>query len=168
MKISELTATAEFRNTAERIQVDLISAVPLEKAIEKTLINFETQIENVDLEKILSEKKSALSEKNFGVLLVQLFDREYKKLIELLKVEGEIQKLANQFIYELTARTALYAQPLVGVIAKSALDKMSADQLNEMVYGKAEDEFVWIRMNGSIVGALIGLIIFCLIKVAGF
>ena len=168
LKISELTSTPEFRSLAERIQVDLISELPLEKALEKTLTNFENQIENVDLEKILSEKKSALSEKNFGILLVQLFDREYKKLLELLKVEGEIQHLANQFIYELTARTALYAQPLVGVIAKAALEKMSADQLNEMVYGKAEEEFVWIRMNGSIVGALVGLAIFCLIKVAGF
>ena len=53
-------------------------------------------------------------------------------------------------------------------LLKSALDKMSADQLNEMVYGKAEEEFVWIRMNGSIVGALVGLVIFVLIKSAGF
>ena len=168
LKISELTSTAEFRDLVERVQVDLISALPLEKAIEKTLTNFKSQLETADLEKILSEKNSSLSQKNFGTLLIQLLNLEYKKLIELLKVDGEIKNLANQFIYELTARTALYAQPLVGVIAKSALDKMSADQLNEMVYGKAEDEFVWIRMNGSIVGALVGLVIFVLIKAAGF
>ena len=144
------------------------SILPLENALATTLKNFETQIQAVDFEKVLSEKNSALSEKNFGVLLVQLLNREYNKLIELLQVDGEIKNLANQFIYELTARTALYAQPLVGVIAKSALDKMSAEQLNEMVYGKAEEEFVWIRMNGSIVGALVGLVIFVLIKSAGF
>jgi len=140
----------------------------LENAIETTLKNFEMQIQSADFEKILAEKNSALSEKNFGTLLVQLLNREYNKLIEFLKADGEIKNLANQFIYELTARTALYAQPLVGVIAKSALDKMSAAQLNEMVYGKAEEEFVWIRMNGSIVGALVGLVIFVLIKSAGF
>ena len=168
LKISELTATTDFRAMVERVQVDLISALPLENALATTLKNFETQIQSVDFEKVLSEKNSALSEKNFGVLLVQLLNREYNKLIELLQVDGEIKNLANQFIYELTARTALYAQPLVGVIAKSALDKMSAEQLNEMVYGKAEEEFVWIRMNGSIVGALVGLVIFVLIKSAGF
>ena len=168
LKISELTATTEFRSMIERVQVDLISALPLENAIETTLKNFETQIQTVDFEKILAEKNSSLSERNFGILLVQLLNREYNKLIEFLKADGEIKNLANQFIYELTARTALYAQPLVGVIAKSALDKMSAAQLNEMVYGKAEEEFVWIRMNGSIVGALVGLVIFVLIKSAGF
>ena len=168
LKISELTSTSEFRNLVERVQIDLVSALPLESAIENTLKNFELQVQTADFEKILAEKNSALSEKNFGTLLVQLLNREYAKLIELLQVEGEIKNLANQFIYELTARTALYAQPLVGTIAKDALDKMSADQLNEMVYGKEEDEFVWIRMNGSIVGSIVGLGIFILIKATGF
>ena len=168
LKISELTSTAEFRNLVERVQIDLISALPLENAIQTTLTNFETQVQSADFEKILDENNSALSKKNFGTLLVQLLNREYNKLLELLQVDGDIKNFANQFIYELTARTALYAQPLVGVIAKSALDKMSAEQLNEMVYGKAEEEFVWIRMNGSIVGALVGLVIFILIKSAGF
>ena len=168
LKISEIAETSEFRGMIERVQVDLISALPLENVIETTLKNFETQIQSADFEKILAEKKSALSEKNLGILLVQLLNREYNKLINFLKADGEIKNLANQFIYELTARTALYAQPLVGVIAKSALDKMSAAQLNEMVYGKAEEEFIWIRMNGSIVGALVGLVIFILIKSAGF
>ena len=168
LKISEIAETSEFRGMIERVQVDLISALPLENVIETTLKNFETQIQSADFEKILAEKKSALSEKNLGILLVQLLNREYNKLIKFLKADGEIKNLANQFIYELTARTALYAQPLVGVIAKSALDKMSAAQLNEMVYGKAEEEFIWIRMNGSIVGALVGLVIFILIKSAGF
>ena len=168
LKISEIAATSEFRGMIERVQVDLISALPLENVIETTLKNFETQIRSADFEKILAEKNSALNEKNLGILLVQLLNREYNKLIDFLKADGEIKNLANQFIYELTARTALYAQPLVGVIAKSALDKMSAEQLNEMVYGKAEEEFVWIRMNGSIVGAFVGLVIFVLIKSAGF
>lgn len=168
LKISELTSTAEFRNLVERVQIDLISALPLENAIQTTLTNFETQVQSADFEKILDENNSTLSKKNFGTLLVQLLNREYNKLLELLQVDGDIKNFANQFIYELTARTALYAQPLVGVIAKSALDKMSAEQLNEMVYGKAEEEFVWIRMNGSIVGALVGLVIFILIKSAGF
>ena len=168
LKISELTSTAEFRNLVEHVQIDLISALPLENAIQTTLTNFETQVQSADFEKILDENNSTLSKKNFGTLLVQLLNREYNKLLELLQVDGDIKNFANQFIYELTARTALYAQPLVGVIAKSALDKMSAEQLNEMVYGKAEEEFVWIRMNGSIVGALVGLVIFILIKSAGF
>ena len=67
----------------------------------------------------------------------------------------------------MTARAALHAQPLVGVVAKSALDKLTEEQLNNLVYDKAEQDFIWIRLNGSIVGSVVGLAIFILIKEAG-
>ena len=73
----------------------------------------------------------------------------------------------EKFIDELTARVALHAQPLVGVVAKSALDKLTEEQLNNLVYDKAEQDFIWIRLNGSIVGSVVGLAIFILIKAAG-
>ena len=98
-------------------------------------------------------------------MIVQILDSEYNKLIDSLKVDSAIKTAANNFIYELTARTALYAQPLVGTVAKNALDKMTAEHLNNIVYDKAEKDFVWIRMNGSIVGSIIGAIIFVLIKI---
>ena len=120
----------------------------------------------MDFEKTLSQKKSP--SQDFGTLIVQILDSEYNKLIDSLKVDSAIKTAANNFIYELTARTALYAQPLVGTVAKNALDKMTAEHLNNIVYDKAEKDFVWIRMNGSIVGSIVGLIIFAIIKVAGY
>ena len=161
LKISELTSTAEFRDLAERLQVDLASALPLEQAIESALKNLEQQINSVDFE------KTDRQENNFGSVLINFLRREYEKLVELLQADGTIKNAANQFVYELTARTALYAQPMVGTIAKSALEKMTAEQLNNLVYDKAEKDFVWIRMNGSIVGSFVGLIIFALIKICG-
>jgi len=166
LKFSELTSTVEFRSMIERVQVDLAGALPLEKTIRSALENFERQILSADFEKILESKDS--NQKDFGVVLIKLLDAEYNKLIEMLKVDGTIKNSANQFIYELTARTALYAQPLVGTIAKSALEKMTVAQLNNLVYDKAEKDFVWIRMNGSIVGSAVGLAIFIIIKAAGY
>ena len=166
LKISEMTSTSEFRDLTERVQVDLAAALPLEKAIQSALMEFEKQILSSDFEEILKDDKK-ISEKNFGTLLIKILNDEYNKLIELLKTESRIKNVANQFIYELTARTALYAQPFVGVITQDALQKMTVDQLNNLVYDKAEKDFVWIRMNGSIVGSVVGLGIFILIKLAG-
>ena len=164
LKISELTSTPEFKDLIIRLQVDLVSALPLEKAIQATLTNFESQIQSADFEKIFSSKKVSATEKNFGTLLIKILNQEYDKLLNFLKTDGDIKNAANNFIYELTARTALYAQPLVGTVAKSALDKMTAEKLNNTVYDKAEKDFIWIRMNGSIVGSFVGLMIFILIK----
>lgn len=159
LKISEMTDTKDFRDLAERLQIDLANELPLEKAVEKSLVNLEKQISSAKLENS--------AEKNLGGVLVKILSQEYDKLAENLKSDGELKKAVEKFIYELTARTALYAQPMVGSIAKTALEKMTEEQLNSMVYDKAEKDFVWIRQNGSIMGSAIGLGIFILIKLAG-
>lgn len=161
LKISELTDTPEFRDLTTHIQVDLAAALPLEKVIESALINLEQQIIAINF----SDEKIS-NEKNFGTILVDFFSQEYDKLTHFLKTDGNIKTASENFIHDLTARTALYAQPMVGEIAKTALDKMTVDQLNSMVYDKAEKDFVWIRMNGSIVGSVVGIIIFAAIKAA--
>ena len=159
LKISEMADTKEFRDLAERLQIDLANELPLEKAVENSLLSLEKQI--------LSAELGKEDEKNLGGVLIKIFSQEYDRLAESLKADGELKKAVEKFIYELTARTALYAQPMVGSIAKSALEKMTVEQLNGIVYDKAEKDFVWIRQNGSIMGAAIGLGIFILIKLAG-
>ena len=160
LKISELTETKNFVDMTEHLQIDLISALPLEKSVENSLNNLEKQILSADF-----DKKS--EDKNLGGVLIKILSEEYDKLVESLKTDGEIKNAAEKFIYELTARTALYAQPMIGSIAKNALEQMTEEQLNSMVYDKAEKDFIWIRMNGSIVGSLVGVVIFALIKFAG-
>lgn len=149
LKLSELSDTKDFRDMAERLRIDLVAGLPLEKSLEKTLSNLEQQI---------------LSGKGLGAVAEKILTTEYNNLVENLKVDGTLKNSVEKFIYEIVARTALYAQPMVGTIAKNALEKMSAEQLNSMVYDKAEKDFVWIRMNGSIVGSIVGLAIFILIK----
>lgn len=166
VKIAELAESPEIIDLAGHLQVDLASAMPLEDAIEKALINLESQILSVKIEDAppVDDKSLVLIENNLGVLLVQIFNDEYLKLIKIFKGDNPIKNAVEKFIRELTARTALYAQPLIGTISQTALEKLTEDQLNNLVYDKAEQDFVWIRMNGSIVGGTIGLIIFMLLQ----
>lgn len=154
LKISELADTPEFKDLIERIQMDAATALPLEEAIELALIHLENQLRAPD-------------SKNLGGLLKKTFDEEYDRFLQLLREDNTAKVSFEKFIDELTARAALHAQPLVGVVAKSALDKLTEEQLNNLVYDKAEQDFVWIRLNGSIVGSAVGLAIFILIQAAG-
>ena len=154
LKISELSDTPEFKDLVERIQIDAATALPLEEAIELALIHLENQLRAPD-------------SKNLGGLLKKIFNDEYEKLLRLLREDTASKAAFEKFIDELTARAALHAQPLVGVVARSALEKLTEEQLNNLVYDKAEQDFIWIRLNGSIVGSAVGLAIFILIKAAG-
>ena len=168
-KISELSETPEFKDLVERIQIDAAAEVPLEEAIELALIHIENQIVTTDLEETLEKarKNSKHTSKSLGVLLVNIFNEEYDRFLRLINEDTASRRAFEKFVDELTARAALHAQPLVGTVAKSALDKLTEEQLNNLVYDKAEQDFIWIRLNGSIVGSVVGLAIFILIKAVG-
>ena len=166
IKFAELAESAEIVDLAGYLQIDLAAGMPLEDAIEKAVKNLESQINSVQIESVppVDNKSLVPAQKNLGVLMLQILNDEYLRLIEIFKGDNAVKNSVEKFMHELTARTALYAQPLVGTIAKNALEKLTVDQLNNLVYDKAEKDFVWIRMNGSIVGSVVGLIIFILLK----
>ncbi|MCR5176566.1 MAG: DUF445 domain-containing protein [Anaerovibrio sp.] len=81
----------------------------------------------------------------------------------IYRVLGNNQRLVetiNDTVYQITGRGALQAQEMLGDIACDVIGSLTDDQMNHLVYDKAEPDLLWIRMNGSIVGALIGLSIF--------
>ena len=86
-------------------------------------------------------------------------------LAELQQDDGLQQKI-NHFLYDLVARSVLQAQSMIGDIVRSVLGRMTDEQLNRLVYDKVEPDLLWIRMNGSIVGAGIGFCIFALQQLA--
>lgn len=80
--------------------------------------------------------------------------------LDLLKTDEKIQHTIYQFLYDMMGRSVLQAQLMIGAIVKEALSALSDAEMNQLVYSKVETDLLWIRMNGSIVGALIGLILF--------
>ena len=97
-------------------------------------------------------------------ILAQLVQQEIEKGIEVLKQDAAIQKNVDRFLYDLIGLTVLKAQPILGEIAANALQEMTDEQINRLVYGKVKEDLLWIRMNGSIVGAFVGGVIFVLMQ----
>ena len=98
----------------------------------------------------------AFIEKN----LVQLIEELLERAEALLSNNKTLQEELNSLIYQMAARGALQAQELLGSITNDVLGTMTDQQINRLVYDKAEPDLLWIRMNGSIVGASIGLVVF--------
>lgn len=162
LKLSALAETAEFKKLIERLQIDLAGNLPLEETVAVAVEKFKAQISAVKLNEL---SPVAQDSKTLGAIFTENLLALYDEFLEALKNDTEIKKAVEKFLGELTARATIYAQPLVGEVAKSALNRMTDEQLNSLVYDKAEQDFVWIRMNGSIVGSIVGAIIFLLIKI---
>jgi len=52
---------------------------------------------------------------------------------------------------------------LVATVVTEALQRLSDQDLNRFVEDKAGEDLAWIRINGSVVGGLVGLLLFLLL-----
>lgn len=96
--------------------------------------------------------------------LQELAEGILQVVYEMLRENSSLQREVSGICYQLAARGVMQAQEMLGSIAGDVLGTMTDEQINRLVYDKAEPDLLWIRMNGSIVGAAIGLVIFAVMQ----
>ena len=161
-KAVELNKEPQFHQLTHELKDSLLRDLPLESAVENMFdqlrIHFlEDKARDVDP---LAEHLPALRSR-----LEELISEEYQRTLRLIEQDEELNHAVGSFLYDVIARTALHAQTLVGVIVTDVLSRLTDEQLNHLVYDKVEPDLLWIRMNGSIVGAGIGLVLFLILQV---
>jgi uncharacterized membrane-anchored protein YjiN (DUF445 family) len=161
-KAVELNKEPQFHQLTHELKDSLLRDLPLESAVENMFdqlrIHFlEDKARDVDP---LAEHLPALRSR-----LEELISEEYQRTLHLIEQDAELNHAVGSFLYDVIARTALHAQTLVGVIVTDVLSRLTDEQLNHLVYDKVEPDLLWIRMNGSIVGAGIGLVLFLILQV---
>ena len=154
-KTEELGKSQEFQRLAGELRDALVEELPLEEAVSRALEHVQADFLGAeDAEKAMENLPVVRSR------LLEVFASEYYRALKLLQEDETLRKSVEHFLYDLLARSALHAQSLVGVVVTNVLDRLTDEQLNHLVYDKVEPDLLWIRMNGSIVGSAIGLVLF--------
>ena len=154
-KTEELGKSQEFQRLAGDLRDALVEELPLEEAVSRALEHVQADFLGAeDAEKAMENLPVVRSR------LLEVFASEYYRALKLLQEDETLRKSVEHFLYDLLARSALHAQSLVGVVVTNVLDRLTDEQLNHLVYDKVEPDLLWIRMNGSIVGSAIGLVLF--------
>ncbi len=158
-KAEELSKDADFLAFFRKILDELLQGLPLEEAIEKSITLFQKHFFMTQHTKKLDTVSFMLHEKITAVMVEEL-----QRVLVLIGKDAKIKSALKQLLYDMAARLALKAQEIIAVVVRDALARLTDEQLNHLVYDKLEPDLLWIRMNGSIVGAALGLIIFVLLQ----
>ena len=163
-KAEVLNQDAQFHQLTHELKDSLLRDLPVESAIRQMLAHLQQHFLEDKAREVdpLAEHMPALRSR-----LEELIGEEYERTLRLLERDENLRAILGSFLYDVIARTALHAQALIGVIVRDVLLRLTDEQLNHLVYDKVEPDLLWIRMNGSIVGAGIGLIMFVLLHIAG-
>ncbi len=154
------TEYEQFHASLEKLFAFYEKNLAVRQELNAILLN---KLENLNFGEYLL-KQNDLGQGQVVAQLQQLLEDLIGKLVELLKANATLQNELNGLIYQLAARGALQARDMLGNIANDVLGTMTDEQINRLVYDKAEPDLLWIRMNGSIVGASIGLCIFVVMQ----
>lgn len=145
--------------TFSEIRSRLLRELPLEEVIEYGLGSVASSFSR--------DLPATLDEADDGDVIGELVENEVKRFMELLEKDERIGRVTDSLVQDVAVRSALKAQAMSEVVAEEVLSTMTDERLSAIVYSKTERDLLWIRMNGSIVGSLIGLIIFAMMKIAG-
>lgn len=81
-----------------------------------------------------------------------------------LKQDGEMREWMDSLLKEMLEKIIQNEHYLIGEIVTETLEAFTNERLNQFIEDKVGDDLQWIRINGSIVGASAGLLIYLFIN----
>ncbi len=139
------------------VRGELLRMIPLENLIETGLTG---------IVKSLRTDLPIPQDSNIRLSMDALIDHEITRWLSLLRSDETAAAALEKLIKDVVYRSALEVQVISAEIVRNVISGMTDKQLNSIVYGKVEPDLLWIRMNGSVVGAVIGLALFLLTAAA--
>ena len=152
-KAALLDKNESFAGLCEKLRGQMIDDSGLKTEIRRRL--------ELAVSRLLSEEHSLVAVGSEAVSLKGIFEEiagtVLQNAADILQQDEEMIKLTDGLLYDVAARSVLKARELSGGIVSSVLRRMSDEKLNSLIYDKTEEDLLWIRMNGSIVGAIVGV-----------
>ena len=155
--LSDMRQDEELLHLARELQERLAHELPIDETLGRLFQGMRRHFQ-MDLKREVDPIEEHMPA--FYTQLQNILHLEYQHMLFLVEERPELQKIIAKVLYDLLARSALHAQTLVGVIVGNVLSRLTDDELNHLVYDKVEQDLLWIRVNGSLVGGCIGLLLF--------
>lgn len=77
-----------------------------------------------------------------------------------VQADHNLQGTLDAFFRDTLLKIAQKEHRLIGEIVQETLENLTDDELNQFIEDKAGNDLQWIRINGSIVGGILGFVLF--------
>ena len=156
-KADDISRDRRLLQSLDEFRKKLIDKMPLEEGMKEIFSKFWHNFKDEETRK----KISTHTEKALRSHIAEVLRNQFTLVLDLLRNDADLQEDLDTFLKEITSSFATdVARPKVAKIVKRVLDNMSDDRLNEVVRSKVKDDLMFIRINGVIVGAIIGGLLF--------
>lgn len=115
---------------------------------------------------LLEEVSKNLEEGKFpsgqelALIIYPIVDEIWSKFRE----DPELQKSVDALFQEALLGIVQREHRIIGQITRETLESLSNDELNQFIEEKAGNDLQWIRINGSLIGGIVGVLLFVLLN----
>lgn len=81
-----------------------------------------------------------------------------------LKEDTSFHVLVDQFVQDMLAQALQSEHAVIGQTVRDTLESLSNEELNHFIEDKAGNDLQWIRINGSLVGGIVGGLLFVILN----
>lgn len=160
----------ELKNSLQRLPDN----VELSHSFEGLKMSIFTELQTQQLikaliESIIATLKRPEAEENALVQqspLVEIVTTNVENALYTLKNDIVLKRNLESYLQDVVSRALLEGRNMMAVIIRDVLEGLTKEELNRLIYEKVEEDLIWIRMNGCIVGSVIGCIIFIGLQLA--
>lgn len=148
-KMAELERDVEFKAQVEQWKEDVLAEALFERFLESVIqAIFPVPASLTD--------STACEPNALHRALHPYIDRYWVSVQE----NSVLQKMINAFITETVCRVIKNEHHLIGIMVRETLGAYTDQDLNQFIEDKAGNDLQWIRINGSMIGGVVGLILF--------
>ena len=148
-EIAELDTNVRFVAQAERWKKDILTEGLFEEFLEKVL--------RAALDVVAAAPPSTPSEPS---LLYRAVYPVVEKYWASIQENTALQEQINLFIVDTLCQLIQNEHDLIGSMVRETLAAYTDQDLNQFIEEKAGNDLQWIRINGSMIGGIVGIILF--------
>lgn len=155
--IEKLETDPSTADIVEMWKEEIIGRIYLKPEFQK-LINGAIKI-TANVPKELEAHTTGISTENNSPV-IQWLIAQVEKYWNNFKKDKKIKDWLEGYIKENLIKVIKAEHHLLGMMVRDTLNEFTNEALNEFIEDKAGNDLHWIRINGSIVGAVVGIMIF--------
>lgn len=155
--IGKLKEDEELINSIEKWKQNIITQVEIQKKLEDIIKYIYSVLKSESVEKNKFYVDTIIS-------LIEWTKNELNNYWDYLKTDDEFKSNLDKCIKELIYDVVKSNYDIIGTIIKRVLNGMTDESLNSFIQLKVGNELNWIRINGCIIGAIFGVIVFLFIN----
>lgn len=149
----------EFCNSVSAFRKKLLDDAPFEDVLQEIFSYIWSNFDQKDLRRSIENKAVTALRSN----IAEILHEQLILIVTLLGKDEELRKSLEKFIREVATLSGMEGRDMASEIIMKNLEKKTDEDINRLVWNKFDEDLIFIRKNGTIVGAGFGLILFVII-----